>query len=369
MILKLLVQSGMHNFAGYLILKLVYLLLAFLILTLLRQFIALPDRQRRYQLIFGYVNIMLLTGYLFLELKWPLWVWPQLRNRLIPTLVIGDAVNLMLIAGYLLFFLYQSYRLARKTRFLAQGFGSYLLQYGYIWLFVINLLIYLRLDYFYLTTLPGNLPWYRQALIESAVTVGFVILQWLVLRLRRLKMTEAEPELRKLVLEVAGRFKVKVSAVRVWHLDGVRNAFLSGFLIPSIFITETLLRTASRADLRMIVGHECAHLKKKHLLVRVALILVLVWVGSNFIEEYTGKWIWPAGFLYILLAIFLYQYLSRRQELQADLLAAKFLDGGESMANALAGVFGTGNRYGPLTRLLIGHPDQAERIKKLKDLS
>lgn len=358
MILKLLVLSGLNNFAGYLLLKLVYLLPAFLILALLRQFITK-------QLFFRYVNIILLTGYIFLELKWPLWIWLQLRLKLIPALLIGDAVNLLLIIGYLFFFLYQSFLLARKTRFLTQGFGSYLLQYGYLWLFVLNLLIYLRLDYFYLTDLPR----YRQTLLELALTAIFVFLQWLVMMLRRLKMTKAGPELLELVAAVAGRFKVKVRTVRVWQLDGVRNAFSSGLFRPSIFITETLLHTASRADLRMIVGHECAHLKKRHLLVRVVLILVLVWFGSNLIENYPGEWSWPAGFLYTLLAVFLYQYRSRRQELHADRLAAQFLDGGESMANALTGVFGSGSSYGPLSRLLIGHPDLAVRIKKLRDIS
>jgi Zn-dependent protease with chaperone function len=357
---------GLNNFLGYLGLKLGYLLLAFSILALVRRMITKTDKEQRYQMIFRYVNILLLIGFLVLELEWPLWVWLPVKIKLIPALFMADLINLVLLSGYLLFFLYQSFLLSRKIRVLHEGFGSYLLQYGYIWMSVLNLIIFLRVDYFYMTAVPGNLPWYRQVFIETVVIASFILLQSLALIIRRLRMTEAGPELRELVAEVAGHFRMKVKVVRVWRLDGVKNACAGGLWMRSVFLTETLVNSTSRDDLRMIVGHECVHLKKRHLWVRVGLILGLVWLGSLFIEDFED-WSWLILCGYAITAFLIYQSVSRYQELQADLLAAKLLGDSEAMANALLRNFSNGfNRFGPVTRLLVGHPDIAERVKRLK---
>jgi Zn-dependent protease with chaperone function len=369
MILHGLLRLGLNNFGGYLLLKLVYLLLAFLVLVAVRRAVTGKDKEWRYQMIFRYVNILLLIGFLALEIQWPLWVWLQLQMNLIPALLMTDLINLLLLSGYLVFFLYQSFLLTRKIRVLHAGFGSYVLQNSYIWLSVLNLIIFLRIDYFYLTLIPGNLPWYRQVLIESAVTGAFIIVQWLVLSIRRLRMMEAGPELRKLVAEVAGRFRMKVGVVRIWRLDGVKNAFAGGLWVRSIFLTETLVNSASRDDLRMIIGHECVHLKKHHLWIRVGLVIGLVWLGSLFIED-LAEWSWVIGFIYALAAVLIYQSISRYQELQADLLAAKLVGNNEAMADALLRTFGNGfQRFNRFFRLLAGHPELAERISRLRKSS
>ncbi len=368
MILNILSGLGLNNFGGYLVLKIGYLLLAFSLLVVVKRLITGRDKEWLYQMQFRYVNILLLIGFLVLELQWPLWVWLQLKISLLAALIWTDLINLLLLAGYLVFFLYQSYLLTHKIRVLHAGFGSYMLQYGYIWLSVLNLIIFLRIDYFYLTLIPGDFSWYRQMLVESVVMGIFIILQWLVLSIRRLRMIDAGPKLRDLVDEVAGRFRLKVRVVRTWRLDGVKNAFAGGLLIRSIYLSETLVNSASRDDLRMIVGHECVHLKKRHLWVRVGLILGLVWLGSLFIEEFE-EWSWVIGTMYALLAFLIYQFIARCQELQADRLAAKLVGNSEAMANALVRTFGIGHRFGPIVRLLAGHPDLEERIHRLKRLN
>lgn len=366
MILNIITRLRLNNFWGYLGLKLGYLLLAFFILALVRRLITGADKEQRYQMMFRFINILLLIGFLVLELIWPLWVWLPVEMKLIPALIMADLMNLVLLSGYLLFFLYQSFLLSRKIRVLREGFGSYLLQYGYIWLSVLNLIIFLRVDYFYMPMVPGNLPWYRQVFIETVVIAFFIVLQCLALFVRRLRMAEAVPELRQLVAEVAGHFRMKVKVVRVWRLDGVKNACAGGLWMRSIFLTETLVNSTSRDDLRMIVGHECVHLKKRHLWVRVGLILGLVWLGSLFIEDFE-EWRWLTVFGYTIMAYLIYQFVSRYQELQADLLAARLLGDSEAMANALLRNFSNGfNRFGPVTKLLMGHPDLGERVRRLK---
>ncbi len=368
-ILKILLVSGLNNFWGYLLLKLIYLGLALIILTLVRRLLQTPSRPLHYLILFSYINILLLTGFIILEVEWPLWVQIQTEMTVVSTMVIGDLFNLILLAGYILFFMRQSFLIARRTRGFPAGFGSYLTQYGYTWLLVINLLVFLRCDYFYLPMLPGDIFWLVQFLIETGVLLFFFILQLGVLQIRKLKMTEAGLELRELAAEVAGHFKVKIKTIRIWHLDGVKNAFASGLFIKSIFVTEHLVNTASSADLRLILGHECVHLKKRHLFIRATVILLLAWFGSLLAEELSGlnQYI-LAG--YGLAAVLVYQSIARFQEFQADSLAAKLLGGGDLMAGALCRVFGdSSQKFGRILKWLAGHPDMAERVKRLRGVS
>lgn len=368
MILNILTGFGLNNFWGYLTLKIGYLGLAFAILGLMRRMIAGAYPKRRYPMVFGFGNVLLLAGFLVLELKWPLWVWLLGNMELIPAMIMADILVLLLLSGYLMFFLYQSYLLTQKIRVLQEGFGAYLLQYGYIWLSVLNLIIFLRVDYFYMPLIPGNLPWHRRLLIEAVAIGAFLLLMLLALALRRSRMVEAGPELRELVDEVAGRFGIKVGVVRIWRLDGVKNAFSGSILLRSIIVSENLLNSASRDDMRMILGHECAHLKKRDLWVRVGLIFGLVWLGSHFAGDF-GEWSLFVFFVYGILAFLVYQFLSRYQELRADRLAARLVGDSEAMIAALTRNFGIGPRFGLITRLLVGHPGMAERVERLQELN
>jgi Zn-dependent protease with chaperone function len=361
----MLLLSGLNNFYGYLLLKLIYLGLALIILTVFRGLIWTPGKPLKYQILFKYGNILILIGFLILELEWPLWVWLQPNLTIVSALVIADIINLVLLAGYILFFMRQSFLIIKRTRAIATGFGSYLAQYGYTWLFVLNLLIFLRFDYFYLPLVPGNLAWQTQILIEAGVLLFFIVLQLGVLRIRRFKMTEAGPELRGLIAEVAGHFKIRVKIIRIWQLDGVKNAFASGILFKSIFITESLVNIAGPDDLRMILGHECAHLKKRHLITRVAVIFLFVWLGS-LLSEALSELNWYLFAVYGLVAVISYKSVARFQEFQADFLAAKLLGGGGLMAGALTRVFGNDSqKFGRVLKWLVGHPELGERVKRL----
>ncbi len=365
MILKLLILSGLNSFWGYLLLKLIYLGLASLVLLIFPRLISNSSKPWKYQIIFRYCNILLLIGLVILELQYPLWVWLQLGMELAAAFLIGDLLNLISLAGFMLFFLYQSFLVAKRSGVIIKGFGSYLAQHGYIWLFIVNLILFLRFDYFYLPMIVRNPTWYQLTLIELGVLAIFLILQLGVLQIRKLKMSEASPELLALVDEVAGRFKIKVRVVRIWHLDGIKNAFTTGIFMQSIFLTRLLAETASPADLKMILGHECAHLKQRHLIIRVAVILFFIGFGSMLVEGYF-ELSWFVYTIYAILAFGIYKGISRFQEFQADGMAAKLLGGGQLMADALDRVFGgSSRRFGWIMKWFIGHPDLKARIDRL----
>lgn len=100
------------------------------------------------------------------------------------------------------------------------------------------------------------------------------------------------------------------------------------------------------------------------------LIGFLIFLGSSLIEDFPDLH-WFYYLVYGLLAFLIFKAVSRAQEFAADRLAARRLDGSEAMIAALNQVFGvnlTPVRFGPVTRLLLGHPDLEERIKKLSRL-
>lgn len=354
-------------------LRIVYIIFAGLMLYLIRAAAPKPGggnypvKRFRHLLIMRYGSFLLIAGYVLLVLYYPLWILIQTRDSLVGALLLDDLFSLVLLLTFLLFFLWQLYQMDRETKTIRSSFGSYLMQYGYFWLFVLNILIFLRMDYFYLPLLPGNLPLAGWIGVEAGVAAVFILLQLLVLFVRRLKMAPAGPELKALVEEVAGHFKIKVRGIRIWRLERVANAFATGLFFRSIFLTEELINSTTPEDLRMIVGHECAHFKRRHLETRMVVIGGLLFLGSYLLEEYPDLH-WLFFVIFGLTAIIIFKLISRRQEFEADRLAAKLLGGGEKMAEALTRVFeqnsAPGN-FGLIIRILVGHPDLAARVKAL----
>lgn len=321
------------------------------------------EKRFRMMMTFRTVNVILLTGYAVFELKWPLWLRLAESRKLLSAYLLGDLVNFILLAWYLLGMLFLTYLMDRKTKGISPGFGSYLMQYGYFWLFVVNILVVARLDYYYLPLIPDGWPLgYRWSLELGSIAL-LIGLQLLALAARSLKMVPAGPEVELLVKAVAGEFKVKVSQVRIWRLERVLNAFAAGIFRKKIYLTETLLNSLSPIELRMIIGHECAHFKKRHLELRVMMILGLIFLGSSLMENFPDLPL-PIHGLYWVTAVLLYNWFARVQEFEADRLAALKLGGGEQMAQALMRIAAP-IRFGRFFKWLVGHADLEARLKRL----
>lgn len=351
-------------------LKMAYLILAWGLLGVIHRLIPKPgsvrfqERRFRMMMVFRTVNILLIIGFAFLEVKWPLWLWLARTRRLLSAYLLGDLVNFTLLAGYLLGMLYLAFRLDQKTKGIGLGFGSYLMQYGYFWLFVINIFVFLRLDCYYLPLIPGNFPRAYRWGLEAGAMALIVGLQLIALWVRRLRMVPAGPEVERLVREIAGKFKVKIGKIRIWKLEGVINAFATGIFIRNIYLTETMINSLSPDALRMIVGHECAHFKRRHLEIRIGLIIGLFFLGSSLVEDYPEIPIAVYG-SYWIGAVLVYQMIARFQEYQADKMAALKLGGVEGMAQALMMV-ASPVKFGRFFGWLLGHPDLEARLNKLK---
>jgi len=347
-----------------------YLILAWGLLGVVYRLIPKPgsvrfqERQFRVMMVFRTVNILAIIGLVSLEVKWPLWLWLNRSRPLLAAYLLGDLVNFPLLAGYLLGMLYLTYRMDRKTKGIGSGFGSYLMQYGYFWLFVINILLVLRLDDYYLPLVPESFPKVYRWGLEAGAVALLVGLQLIALWVRRLRMVPADPEVEGLVREVADKFKVRIGKVRIWKLEGVINAYATGIFMKNIYLTETMINSLGQDSLRMIVGHECAHFQKRHLELRVIIIMGLIFLGSSLAEDFPEIPL-PIFGLYWVTALLAYQVLARFQEYQADRAVALKLGGSEEMAQALIRV-ASPVKFGKIFRWLLGHPDLEARLNKLK---
>lgn len=350
-------------------LKIGYLLLAWGLLGIIYWLAPRAEAERslekrfRALMLFRTVNILSIIGYVFFEVRWPLWLWLTQTQPLITAFLWGDLVNFSLLIGYLSGMLFLIYWYDRKTKGIVSGFGSYLMQYGYFWVFVINILVVLRLDYYYLPLMPeDSAVGYRWVLEVGAVAL-LIGLQLIAHLLRGLKMVPADPEVERLVREVAAQFNVRVSRVKIWRLEKVINAFATGIFFKKIYLTEAMVYSLTPDDLKMIVGHECAHFKRKHLEWRAVCISGLVVLGSFLAETRPDL---PLLFLilYLALALIVYKMVARFQEYEADRVAALKLGGGRKMAAALARLSAP-VKFGKIFKWLVGHPDIDTRIKRL----
>ncbi len=350
-----------------------YIIIAGLIIRIIGQNISgprlanYPEKSWRWFFILKNLNYLIIIGFVLLVLQRPFWVWLQLSMKLIPALLLEDLADLLFLGGYILFSLRQMYLIDYKRGVHFGSFRSYIKQYAYSWLLLINILVFLRMDYYYLPLIPGNISWLQQTIIEIVMVMVFVGLQFLVIWFRKLKMVKAYPELQAMVKEIAGAFKIKIKNIRVWQLERVSNAFSTGIFLHSIFLTENLVRAAKPEDLRMIIGHECAHFKRRHLEIRVLFIGVIVYLLSTLAEDYPRVH-WPVYAILALLSFLGYKFLARQQELNADRLSAKVLGGPSKMAGALIRVFGLNSaplKFEWFVGLLASHPDMQTRVEHL----
>lgn len=286
-------------------------------------------------------------------------------------LLLDDLLNLGLLLGYLFFAMAQSYQLAREFRLFRSSFGAYLIQSSFYWIILCDALLFLRLDTEYLPRLKqafsdslSPLGW------EAVSSVWFLAGLGLALKVRALGMRDADPGLAVLVHETAAAFGIRVRRIKIWRLEGIRNAFATGFLKRGIFFTETLVRDITLQDLKMITGHECAHFKRYHLEIRVLTAGAFLVLGSFLMDFFPdGHWSWLLG--YGLLAGTLFLALIRNQEFQADRLAAANLGGGSPMVNALLRTFGGQAVPSDWRRIFVflsTHPPVQTRIQRLRNL-
>lgn len=94
----------------------------------------------------------------------------------------------------------------------------------------------------------------------------------------------AEGPLRDRLQTLTRRIKVHARDIRVWRTNGqLLNAAVTG-LLPSlryIFITDGLLALLRDSEVEAVIAHELGHVRRRHLLMRMLLLALPIWIMGN----------------------------------------------------------------------------------------
>jgi STE24 endopeptidase len=193
----------------------------------------------------------------------------------------------------------------------------------------------------------GPIAWLYCWAVTTLFTlfIQFIAPAWIMPLFNKFTPLE-EGELRKRILEYAGKVRYSLSGVFV--MDGSKrssksNAFFTGFgKNKRIALFDTLIQKHTVPELVAVLAHEIGHYKKKHILIGMGISIlhtgVLFFLLSLFLTQkelfdaffmentsiYAGMLFF--GMLYapveMILSIFM-NMLSRRHEYQADRFAAE----------------------------------------------
>jgi Zn-dependent protease with chaperone function len=177
-------------------------------------------------------------------------------------------------------------------------------------------------------------------------------------------------ELRDRAFAIAQKAKAKLNQLYVLPAERMRMANAFAHAASNIFLTDYLLKNLSRREVDAVIGHEVAHLQKKHLRTRL-LVMFALFLAVTCAAIWSDKWIpseFPTGpvvYGFILLLMFL---ISRRNEFAADAGAVKLTGDAEAMITALARITRLNTmpiQWGKLDEKLLTHPSTLRRIRHL----
>jgi Zn-dependent protease with chaperone function len=150
--------------------------------------------------------------------------------------------------------------------------------------------------------------------------------------------------LRDALLEVCNRHRVKIRELLIWHTNGsVFNAAVMGLTgrLRYVMITDALLETMREDQVRAVMAHEIGHVRRRHLPWMVATLIAcfivvelasgLLWLGvaqTNLVSEQVilaNGTQHAAACAYVAASFFLFGWVCRRFERQADTFAVQHL--------------------------------------------
>lgn len=141
-------------------------------------------------------------------------------------------------------------------------------------------------------------------------------------------LDEANSQWIEPLLRNAGLPKIRIA---VWktHLSSM-NALVIGFIAPfrTMLISDKLLAELPREQVAMVLLHEAAHLKRKHLPFRMASIIP-IWASAAGIAPWLQNepWFGPvSGLVCILLTLAILRWVAHQTEYDADIEACRLAD-------------------------------------------
>lgn len=172
-----------------------------------------------------------------------------------------------------------------------------------------------------------------------AVTWSFPFLLAWAWGCKRLPDGEVMDMVRRLEAGTGAKF----SRVYLWEPGGgsVQNAAAVGVFPPFryLFLTPALIRCMPRPELEAVILHELGHVKRKHLLfylfTSLASINLAAMAGLFLPLDGPGERFVVTAVLVLVYFRFMFGWLSRNMERQADLFALEKTDNARGLVNAL----------------------------------
>lgn len=177
-------------------------------------------------------------------------------------------------------------------------------------------------------------------------------------------------ELRDRAFAIAKKAGAKLNQLYVLPAERMRLANAFAHSANNIYLTDYLLKNLNKREVDAIVGHEMAHLQKKHIRNRILILIgvVLVVIFATIWAESLIPRNLPLGPIlygcYLLLAFF----ISRRNEFAADAGAVKLTGDAEAMITGLARVSRLNTmpmQWGKFDEKMLTHPSTLRRMAQL----
>src|SRR5690242_5455606 len=177
-------------------------------------------------------------------------------------------------------------------------------------------------------------------------------------------------ELRDRAFALAKKAGAKLNQLYVLPTERLRMANAFAHIGHNIFLTDYLLKNLSKREVDAVIGHEVAHLQKKHIRGRFVLIFAAV-IAMGFVGAWTEFRFppnFPSGPIFYALLLLAVFFVSRRNEFAADAGAVKLIEDSQPMITALAKISRLNMMpmdWGRLEEKTLTHPSTLRRISRL----
>lgn len=231
---------------------------------------------------------------------------------------------------------------------------------GAAWLVMPVLLLMLMLDLGgMLIDEDATAAWVLPMAVVLSVPIGLPLLMRFLFKTE----TPTQPQLdwMRQLLDTVGIRRTKVLR---WNTQGLTfNAMVAGFIPPmrTLLVSDRILDDLPQDQVAMVVLHEAAHLKRKHVPLRM-MTVIPAWGAGVLITKLAGDsdYAMPLGTIAgILLTILILRLVSYRTEFDADVQACKMA---AELKGAVEGVPSTMRHAceslsAALERISLNHPE------------
>ena len=164
--------------------------------------------------------------------------------------------------------------------------------------------------------------------LTLAVIIGFVTigLPWLIRRL--FKTSQLHPKIEHWMASLLDAAGVRGTKPVRWDTGGrTFNAMVAGFIpsVRSLLISDRLLDELPREQVAMVVLHEAAHLRRRHVPLRMLSVLP-AWAAGAALTRFAGENSWAmilGSVTGILLTLLILRIVAYRTEYDADVQACR----------------------------------------------